>query len=90
MSVAPITLEDARHNAKSLLHEIDAKGTSMRPDLSIPGHPEVFVVGDLAALTTNGQPVPAVAPAAMQAATEAIFKRGCIIAPRFATGRFKA
>jgi NADH dehydrogenase len=36
-------------------------------DLSIPGHPEVFVVGDLAALDQDdGTPVPGVAPAAMQ------------------------
>ena len=35
-------------------------------DLSIPGRPEVFVIGDLAVLTTNGKPVPGVAPAAMQ------------------------
>jgi NADH dehydrogenase len=36
------------------------------PDLSVPGHPEVFVIGDLAAVTSNGIPVPGVAPAAMQ------------------------
>ena len=37
------------------------------PDLSIPGHPEVFVIGDLAALKDeNGQPVPGVAPAGIQ------------------------
>ncbi len=37
------------------------------PDLSIPGHPEVFVVGDLAAVQRDdGRPVPAVAPAANQ------------------------
>ena len=35
-------------------------------DLSIPGHPEIFVIGDMAAITTGGRPVPAVAPAAMQ------------------------
>lgn len=35
-------------------------------DLSIPGHPEVFVVGDLAVLPTRDKPVPGVAPAAMQ------------------------
>jgi NADH dehydrogenase len=35
-------------------------------DLSIPGHPEVFVVGDLAAFTQDGKMVPGVAPAAMQ------------------------
>jgi len=36
------------------------------PDLSIPGHSEVFVIGDLADVQTNGVPVPGVAPAAMQ------------------------
>jgi len=35
-------------------------------DLSVPGHPEAFVVGDLAALEQDGRPVPGVAPAAMQ------------------------
>ena len=35
-------------------------------DLSIAGRPEVFVIGDLAVLMTNGKPVPGVAPAAMQ------------------------
>ncbi len=35
-------------------------------DLSIPGHPEVFVIGDLAAIEQDGKPVPGVAPAAMQ------------------------
>jgi NADH dehydrogenase len=36
-------------------------------DLTIPGHPEVFVVGDLAAvIQPDGRPVPGVAPAAMQ------------------------
>jgi NADH dehydrogenase len=37
------------------------------PDLTLPGHPEVFVLGDLAAiLQANGKPVPGVAPAAIQ------------------------
>jgi NADH dehydrogenase len=37
-------------------------------DLSIPGHPEAFVVGDLASLRDerSGQAVPGLAPAAMQ------------------------
>ena len=35
-------------------------------DLSVPGRPEVFVVGDLAVLHSEGKPVPGVAPAAMQ------------------------
>jgi NADH dehydrogenase len=38
----------------------------VQPDLSLPGHPEVFVVGDLAAVTCNGRPVPGVAAAAKQ------------------------
>jgi NADH:quinone reductase (non-electrogenic) len=39
----------------------------VQPDLSVPGHPEVFVAGDLAsAKRHNGQPVPGVAPAAIQ------------------------
>jgi NADH dehydrogenase len=37
------------------------------PDLTIPGHPEIFVMGDLAGATTAGTPPePAVAPVAMQ------------------------
>lgn len=43
----------------------------VEPDLSIPGHPEVFVVGDLAAMTSDGKPVPGVAPAAMQSGPRA-------------------
>jgi NADH:quinone reductase (non-electrogenic) len=35
-------------------------------DLSVPGYPEVFIVGDQAVLRTGGADVPAVAPAAMQ------------------------
>ncbi|MBZ5573407.1 MAG: NAD(P)/FAD-dependent oxidoreductase [Acidobacteriia bacterium] len=39
----------------------------INPDLSIPGHPEVFVIGDLASLKDeHGKMVPGVAPAAMQ------------------------
>lgn len=35
-------------------------------DLSVPGHPNVFVVGDLANRTQDGALIPGVAPAAMQ------------------------
>ena len=39
----------------------------VRPDLSVPGHPEVFVIGDLAALNDeNGKMLPGVAPVAIQ------------------------
>lgn len=39
----------------------------VEPDLSIPGYPNVFVLGDLAAAKqSDGKPVPGVAPAAIQ------------------------
>ena len=53
---------------KKLGAPIDRAGRVLvNPDLSIPGHPEVFVIGDLASLKDeDGKPVPGVAPAAMQ------------------------
>lgn len=41
------------------------------PDLSIPGHPEVFVVGDAAAAMNDGKLLPGVAQTAMQGARHA-------------------
>ena len=38
----------------------------VEPDLSVPGHPEIQVVGDLAFLPEHEPPVPGVAPAAKQ------------------------
>jgi len=38
----------------------------VEPDLSVPGHPEIFVIGDLAHLEQDGKPLPGVAPVAMQ------------------------
>jgi len=38
----------------------------VNPDLSIHEHPEVFVIGDLAAVTIDGKEVPGVSPAAKQ------------------------
>jgi NADH:quinone reductase (non-electrogenic) len=50
-----------------MLGECDRAGrVKVEADLTVPGHPEVFVVGDLAAVTHDGKPVPGVAPAAMQ------------------------
>lgn len=41
----------------------------VNPDLSLPGHPNVFAVGDIASLTdVNGVRVPGVSPAAIQMA----------------------
>ncbi|HEV2106765.1 MAG TPA: NAD(P)/FAD-dependent oxidoreductase [Thermomicrobiales bacterium] len=54
--------------AASLGVPLDRSGrVIVEPDLSIPGHPEVFVTGDLAAVTgKTGKPVPGIAPAAIQ------------------------
>ena len=48
--------------------DVDRAGrVIVEPDLSLPGHPEVFALGDMAsAKQENGAPVPGVAPAAMQ------------------------
>jgi NADH dehydrogenase len=35
----------------------------------VPGHPEIFVIGDLAALVQDGRPIPGVGPAAIQEGT---------------------
>jgi len=50
--------------------ELDRAGrVKVNPDLSVPGHPEVFAIGDLAlVLGENGKPLPGVSPAAMQMA----------------------
>jgi NADH dehydrogenase len=51
----------------SLGADLDRMGrVVVNDDLSLARHSEVFVVGDLAALVSDGKPVPAVAPAAMQ------------------------
>jgi len=55
--------------AASLGCELDPQGKILvEPDLSIPGHPEAFVVGDLAHIIDprSGLEVPGVAPAAIQ------------------------
>jgi NADH dehydrogenase len=53
---------------KSLGVPLDRAGrVVVNPDLSIPGHPEVFVIGDLAlVMRADGRPVPGVSPAAIQ------------------------
>lgn len=62
ISASPLT--------RSLGVEIDRAGrVKVLPDLSLPGHPEVFAIGDLAlVLQPDGKPVPGVSPAAIQQA----------------------
>jgi NADH:ubiquinone reductase (H+-translocating) len=52
---------------KKLQVPVDRAGRVLvQPDLSIPGHPEVFVIGDLAALNDkSGKLLPGVAPVAI-------------------------
>ncbi|MEO7647988.1 MAG: NAD(P)/FAD-dependent oxidoreductase [Gemmatimonadaceae bacterium] len=51
----------------SLGAPLDRAGRVMvEPDLSVPSHPEVFVIGDAAHVVCGGRTVPGVAPAAMQ------------------------
>jgi len=54
--------------AASLGAELDRAGRVMvQPDLSVPGHPNIFVAGDLAHIKDNdGTQVPGMAPGAMQ------------------------
>jgi NADH dehydrogenase len=54
--------------ARWLNAEADRAGrVKVGPDLSVPGRPEIFVIGDTAAVVdSKGQPVPGIAPAAKQ------------------------
>ena len=53
---------------KKLGAPVDRAGrVAVNPDLSLPGHPEVFVIGDLATLRDkHGKLLPGIAPVAMQ------------------------
>jgi NADH:ubiquinone reductase (H+-translocating) len=47
--------------------ETDPAGrVRIQKDLTVPGHPEIFVVGDTASLDQNGKPLPGVAQVAIQ------------------------
>jgi NADH dehydrogenase len=67
--------------ARSLGVPLDRAGrVHVQPDLTIPGHSEVFVIGDLAAAMSHGQPVPGVAPAAIQGGRHAARCIRCALA----------
>jgi NADH:ubiquinone reductase (H+-translocating) len=52
---------------KWLKVETDRAGrVRIQKDLTVPGHPEIFVVGDTASLEQDGKPLPGVAQVAMQ------------------------
>jgi NADH dehydrogenase len=53
--------------AQWLKAEADHAGrVRVLPDLSVPGRPEIFVIGDTASLAQGGRPLPGVAQVAMQ------------------------
>jgi NADH:ubiquinone reductase (H+-translocating) len=52
---------------KWLKVETDRAGrVRVQEDVTVPGHPEIFVVGDTASFEENGKPLPGVAQVAMQ------------------------
>jgi NADH:ubiquinone reductase (H+-translocating) len=59
--------------ARSLGVPLDRAGrVPVTPELTLPGHPEVYVIGDLATLPgPDGRPLPGVAPVAQQQAAHA-------------------
>jgi NADH:ubiquinone reductase (H+-translocating) len=53
--------------AKWLNAETDHAGrVRIKPDLTVSGHPEIFVIGDTASLDQDGKPLPGVAQVAIQ------------------------
>lgn len=66
---------------KALGVETDRAGrVHIERDLSVPGHKNIFVIGDMASLVQeNGEPVPGVSPAAMQMGRAAAGNIACDI-----------
>jgi NADH:quinone reductase (non-electrogenic) len=53
--------------ARSLGAPLDRAGRVLvEPTLAVPGHPQIFVIGDLASLQQDGRPLPGVAQVAIQ------------------------
>lgn len=75
---------------RALPAEHDRQGRAMvGPDLGLPNHPEVFVIGDAAAAQDRkGKPVPGLAPAAKQAGKHAARVIAAKVAGRKPPGPF--
>lgn len=60
--------------AKTIGVPLDGGGrVIVEPDLTIPGHPNVFAIGDVAAAKDEaGEPLPGTAPVAIQAAESTV------------------
>jgi NADH:quinone reductase (non-electrogenic) len=58
--------------ARSLAVPLDRSGRVLaEPTLQVPGHPEIFVIGDVCALSENGRSLPGLAQVAMQGGAHA-------------------
>ncbi|MEQ8763163.1 MAG: NAD(P)/FAD-dependent oxidoreductase [Planctomycetota bacterium] len=73
---AKTTLWTAGVKASPLLDSLGAEQSRggqvlVEPDFSLADHPEVFVIGDAARIVSDGEPVPGIAPAAIQAGVHA-------------------
>jgi NADH:ubiquinone reductase (H+-translocating) len=69
---------------------VDRAGrVQVQADLSVPGHANVFVVGDLASVQDDGKPVPGVAPAAKQMGRHAGMRIAASIAGTTSAERFR-
>ena len=74
VKASPLALAlDQAHRASAQIQSgeaglLDRAGrVHVMPDCSVPGHPEIFVIGDLASLNSpDGKPLPGLAPVAMQ------------------------
>ncbi len=77
--------------AKWLHAERDRAGRAIvAPDLTLPGHPEIFVIGDTAhAPGPDGSPLPGVAPVAKQQGAYVARLIGARVAGRSAPGPFR-
>ena len=59
-------LPHAAYTMKVYRH-VAAGRLQVEPDLTVPGHPDIFAIGDTVTIAAwNGQPVPGIAPAAKQ------------------------
>ena len=81
--------------ASPAAHWLDAPAdragrVKVEPDLTVPGHPEIFVIGDTAAvLDAEGRPVPGIAPAAKQQGRYVASVIRARLAGRLAPGPFR-
>ncbi|RXZ38571.1 NAD(P)/FAD-dependent oxidoreductase [Oxalobacteraceae bacterium CAVE-383] len=72
---------------RALDAQLDRAGrVVVRQDLSVAAHPEIFVIGDLAAVESDGKPVPGVSPAAKQMGVLAARNIRALIAGRPTAG----